>query len=379
MTDAKLGHSHFNVLIVDDTPANLQLLSDLLLNCGYIVRAAVSGKLALESVCNSPPDLILLDIMMPEMDGYQVCEELKRSKQLKDIPIIFLSALGETVDKVKAFEAGGVDYICKPFQCGEVEARVKTHLELRSNYVRLMKLEKTRDGLVHMIVHDLRSPLMAISGFMDFLKKDTEGLLNAAAVEDMAETRKSVDVMVRMVSDLLDVSKMENGKLKLNLARCDLRQLLEQAAATMKTLARGRPLSVEPGTAQAMADPELISRVVQNLLGNALKYVPTEGGYVRLAVKTAGAGARVTVEDNGPGIAENHHEAIFDKFGQVDEGGARRPCSSGLGLAFCKLAVEAHSGRIGVDSIVGKGSTFWFELPVDGPAPVADSPSPVKL
>jgi signal transduction histidine kinase len=374
MTDANPGPSQSNLLIVDDTPANLQLLSDLLLKRGYIVRAAISGKLALEAVRNYPPDLILLDIMMPEMNGYQVCAELKSSEQLRDIPVIFMSALGETADKVQAFEAGGVDYICKPFQCEEVEARVKTHLELRrqkleliSRYERLRELEKMRDGLVHMIVHDLRSPLTAIVVFMDFLKKDMAGLLNSAAAEDVAETRKSADAMIHMVSDLLDASKMEDGRMKLNLARCDLGQLLAHTAAAMRVLSSGRQISVEPGTAQAMADSELLSRVIRNLVGNALKYVPQEGGYVRLAVKTAGDGVRVTVEDNGPGIPKTEHVEIFEKFGQVGEGGARRPYSTGIGLAFCKLAVAAHGGRIGVDSVVGAGSTFWFELPAGGP------------
>ena len=163
-----------NVIVVDDTPANLQLLTGMLKERGYKVRPVPSGKLALQAAKNDPPDLILLDIMMPEMDGYEVCERLKADEKLREIPVIFISALNETMDKVRAFGVGGVDYVTKPFQFEEVDARVRTHLELqrqrrklKENYEQLRRLEELRDNLVHMIVHDLRNPLTGISGFLD--------------------------------------------------------------------------------------------------------------------------------------------------------------------------------------------------------------------
>ena len=183
----KIRHgSEPSILVVDDNAANVQLLVGMLKDRGYKVRAALSGKLAIQAVQNNPPDLILLDVNMPEMNGYEVCERLKSDESTRDIPIIFVSALHETLDKVKAFGVGGVDYITKPFQFQEVEARVRTHLELcrqrreiRESYARLRQLEKLRDDLVHMIAHDLRNPLTAVSGYLDLVAFDDEKALSA--------------------------------------------------------------------------------------------------------------------------------------------------------------------------------------------------------
>ena len=151
-----------SIMVVDDTPANLRLLTGMLKERGYKVRPVSSGKFALQTAKHDPPDLILLDIIMPEMNGYEVCECLKADEQLSGIPVIFISALNETMDKVKAFKVGGVDYVTKPFQFEEVQARVATHLELRrqkrlvqESNEQLRKLEELRDNLVHMVVHDM--------------------------------------------------------------------------------------------------------------------------------------------------------------------------------------------------------------------------------
>lgn len=166
-----------DILIVDDVPQNLSLLSAMLKREGYRVRPATSGKLAIEAALRAPPDLALLDIKMPGMDGFEVCARFKAAASLKDIPVIFISALRETSDKLAAFEAGGVDYVTKPFREREVQARVRAHLELRqqreqlrANLLRLQQLETLRDNLTHMIVHDLRAPLMAVDGHLKLLE-----------------------------------------------------------------------------------------------------------------------------------------------------------------------------------------------------------------
>ena len=361
-----------NILIVDDTPANLKLLYGMLKGRGYKVRAAVGGELALEAAHISPPDLILLDINMPGIDGYETCRRLKEDARLKEIPVIFLSALSETVDKVKAFGTGGVDYITKPFQLEEVEARVGTHLELRrqklrlqENYDKLHKLEKLRDSLVHMIVHDLRSPLMVIISYLEFIKKDKNNVLSLESVSDIASAAQASNKMIQIVSDVLDTSKIEEGQMKLKPAECELGRLLEEGVSGLKSLIGGREVRFTPPKSPitVIADREIISRVVQNLLANAIKFTP-ESGLIRLGVEPAGDLVRVSVEDNGPGIAPQYQGRIFEKFGQVELRAGRQRSSTGLGLTFCKLAVEAHGGRIGVSSEEGKGSAFWFELPV---------------
>jgi len=376
-----------DILMVDDTPANLELLSGMLRGRGYNVRAAVSGKLALQAARNAPPALILLDINMPGMNGYEVCAQLKSDEKLKDIPVIFLSALSETMDKVKAFGAGGVDYITKPFQLEEVEARVGTHLELRRqkfelqrSYDRLRELEKARDTLVHMIIHDLRSPLTAIYAFLELLKDKAKGLLPEKMILYIDQAMKSATQMIRIIGDILDASKMEGGQMKLMLAECDLAAAVTESVSGLKPLFEDREIRFTPPEKQVkvIADSELVLRVIQNLVSNALKFTP-DGGHIELDLKPDGDQVRLSVRDDGPGIAPEYREKIFEKFAQVELPAGRQQFSTGLGLTFCKLAVEAHGGRIGVDSEEGKGSCFWFELPVKGPAQEKAAAPPEKV
>jgi signal transduction histidine kinase len=365
-----------NVIVVDDTPANLQLLTGMLKERGYKVRPVPSGKLALQAAKSDPPDLILLDIMMPEMDGYEVCERLKADEKLREVPVIFISALNETMDKVRAFGVGGVDYVTKPFQFEEVGARVSTHLELqrqrrklKENYEQLCRLEGLRDSLVHMIVHDLRSPLTGISGFIDLtlaLEKET---LTEDGLDYLQTAKHSTTAVIDMVSAVLDVSKMEAGEMKLHLVECDLVRIAADLISGMQSLKEAREMILDapPAPVTVVADGDLLLRVIQNLLGNALKFTPSDGR-IRLGIQPDKDRICVTVRDNGPGIPAEYLEKIFEKFGQVEARANRRKFSTGLGLTFCKLAVEAHGGSIGVESEVGNGSKFWFVLPKDGPA-----------
>ena len=348
-----------NILIVDDTPANVLLLDRMLTEKGYKTRTFRSGRLALDAARIEPPDLILLDIAMPEMDGFEVCRQLKADTVLKEIPVIFISALHETIDKVKAFQVGGVDYVTKPFQFEEVYARVQTHLQLR-------RLEKLRDDLTHMVFHDLRNPLSVVFGFLDILDREAKELSSSARTF-LPLARLCAEEILDMTGSILDVSKIEAGEMKLQNQTCDLVALIRATVATANPHSASRTITlIEPESFPAvMADPGLIRRVIQNLLGNALKHTHA-GGDVRIDVTSSGGDARVAVTDAGSGIAPEYHERIFDKFSQLDDGNTSM--GSGLGLTFCKLAVEAHGGRIGVESKVGKGSTFWFTLPELGAA-----------
>jgi signal transduction histidine kinase len=366
-----------SIIVVDDTPANLHLLTGMLKERGYKVRPVSSGKFALQTAKHDPPDLILLDIIMPEMNGYEVCECLKADEHLSGIPVIFISALNETMDKVKAFKVGGVDYVTKPFQFEEVQARVATHLELRrqkrliqESSEQLRKLEELRDNLVHMVVHDMRTPLTVIYGFLRTLEMLDGESLSDQGREFVQTALASTEDLVEMVSSLLDVSKMEAGEMKLNLTQCELLTIAREALAKAEPLRGDRQLilsgSDEPVT--VMADAELIARVLQNLLGNALKFTPDDGR-VTVSVESSTDAARVLVQDTGPGIPPEYRERIFEKFGQVENPANKQRYSTGLGLTFCKLAVEAHGGQVGVDSEEGRGSTFWFTLPRTQSAP----------
>jgi two-component system, sensor histidine kinase and response regulator len=363
-----------SILVVDDTPANLQMLVQLLNDRGYRPRPVPSGRLALQAAKNDPPDLILLDIGMPDMNGYQVCERLKADPQLCDIPIIFISAHTETNDKVEAFRVGGVDYVTKPFHIEEVQARVAVQLELRrqrrqlkENNDELRRLEKLRDDLVHMIIHDLRSPLSAVSGYLGFALRAGRDAASPDILRDIEDALKATGKMTRMVNAVLDVSELEGERMKLKLAPCDLGAVVGEVVSGLRVLAEGRRLVMEPRpeNTTAHADKEIVARVVQNLFSNALKFTPADGE-IRIGVDPDEDGVRIWVADDGPGIAPEHRDKIFEKFGRVETRGAARVHGMGLGLAFCKLAVEAHGGQIGVDGGPGTGSVFWFVLPRGG-------------
>ena len=375
MSDGTDGAVRGNILVVDDTPGNLHLLAGLLREQGYKVRPVPSGKLALMAAQKEPPDLILLDINMPEMNGYEVCQRLKEDQSLREIPVIFISVLDEAMDKVRAFSVGGVDYVTKPFQFEEVQARVETHLRLRRQqmqierqYQELCELEELRDNLVHMIVHDMRSPLTGIVGLLWFLQQDLGDALPETQARNLEQALTAGQALGEMVSSLLDISRMEAGEMPLNKERCDLRTAVADALTSLVALAERHQVSFDdPGSpVVARCDAEVIRRVFANLISNAIKFT-TENGEIHIRLEQEDHAVRARVSDTGPGIPLKYQERIFGKFGQVEVRHERSECSTGLGLAFCKMAVEAHGGSIGVDSVVGEGSTFWFALP-SGPA-----------
>ena len=357
------------VLVVDDTIDNLRLISDLLAGHGYEVRAVTSGRQAVQAAEHDPPDLILLDVTMPEMDGFEVCRQLRSNERSKDIPVIFLTALNDTADKVRAFNSGGVDYVTKPFQFDEVLARVRTHISLRraqlalaDSYERLRDLQRFRDDLVHMIVHDMRSPLLALQIHLDMLKKAAPALADDSR-EDVDAAIRSARSLSRMADELLDVSRLEEGKMPIKPAVWDLSRMAHEVCSVLRPLDRERPIDLESAAdVKVTCDGDLVRRALENLVSNGITHTPA-GSRLRVCVASEGGRVRVAVHDEGDGVPAEAREKIFEKFATVDGGHDRSSRSVGLGLAFCKLAIEAQGGTIGVDPGVPTGSTFWFELP----------------
>lgn len=363
------GPSAGNILVVDDTVENLNLLSSILGQEGYEVRPVPSGNLALQAISLEPPEIILLDVNMSPLSGYDVCARLKHDPSTKDIPIIFVSALDETVDKVRAFSLGAVDYVTKPFQVPEVIARVKTHLQLRrtqmaleESHDQLRQLEAMRDDLVHMIVHDLRSPLTALTGNITLVREELQGRVSEEIIQDLDAGEAAARMMIGMANDLLDVSRLEIERLPLNPTRADLLSVVESAVENIRRMQAERTVLIEAeGPVHGWFDTALIRRVVENLVSNGLKHTPSEHP-LRVHVSCAPE-LRVVVRDRGQGVPEEYREKIFEKFGMTHARRDRAYHSAGLGLAFCKLAVEAHGGEIGVDCTDGDGSAFWFSIP----------------
>jgi len=359
-----------SILVVDDTLENVRLLSSMLGQQGYEVRPVTNGRQALLAAEREVPDLILLDINMPDMSGYEVCARLKAHPDLRDVPIIFLTALNDVRDKVRAFEVGGVDYITKPFQFEEVHARVKTHVALRragvaleQSYGKLQQLERLRDDLVHMVVHDMRSPLAVLIGELELLERDSAGAAPIDVSEGVGSALRAARSLNRMANELLDVSRLESGKVPIAPVECDLGELAGSVCRTLSGIDRTRKVEVRSrGGARVTCDSELTRRILENLVSNAIKHSPPEG-VVEVNIEVRTGRARVAVADDGPGVPPEARSRLFEKFVSLANVRDHRLHSVGLGLAFCKLAVEAQGGSIGFLPREPRGSVFWFELP----------------
>lgn len=373
MTSTSASH----LFIVDDQPDNLQLLEEILDTAGYTISCFPSAPLALSAAKRNPPDLFLLDIMMPEMDGYDLFDALKAESSLCERPVLFISALSATDYKTKALSMGAVDYITKPFVTEEVLARVATHLrlyrqqvEIKQAHARLKQLERTRDQLTGMLVHDLRSPLAGVLMSIELVKMEMEAkAADPDLIGMLSNSIVTCGQLKNLISNLLDIRKLEANRMPVHRQVLDLQKLISEACSTLHIHAGQFDLGVTP---PALGDPGLTKRVLENLVSNAHKFSSLET--IRIDVRTQLGYLRVQVSDEGPGIHKNQLDHIFDLFHQVDSETSSAMKGSGIGLAFCKLAMQAQGGEIGVESQPGVGSQFWFTLPL---AEEVDSPRAV--
>lgn len=359
------------VLVVDDQYPNRLLLRDVLEARGYAVTEAISGQEALDAIAERQPDVVLLDVSMPGMDGFEVTRKLRADPATMALPVLLVTALSAREHRLQGMEAGANDYITKPIDRAELVLRVRNAiqmhrllLQVEDQYRRLRDLEGLRDNLVHMLVHDLRTPLTGIRMYLELLREDSRLTRAGGGLRELVDEANAVsERMTAMVNDMLDVSRLEEGAMPVNRARADLSAIASEA---MKVAGAGRRVALEfeapPSGVKVECDAELIRRVIANLVANAVDFSP-DRSTVKVLVQNGGPEARVEVADQGPGIPAEFHQRIFEKFGQADVMRQRVKHSSGLGLTFCKLAVEAHGGRIGVDSEAGQGSRFWFTIP----------------
>jgi len=354
-----------NILIVDDIPDNLKVLGDILKGKGYKVRPVLNGVMALQVAEKEKPDLILLDIMMPDMDGYEVSRKIQENELLKDIPVIFISALNDTNDIVKAFAAGGVDYITKPFKAEEVKARVATHLKIRQQKLRLQELNSEKVKFFSILAHDLRGPLGGLMMLAEMMKDNSLDLTPAQKQELTINLSDSASNIYNLLENLLQWSQIQNGHLKYKPEILNINSIINDCIKILEETYKNKSITIKVNIAndlEIIADNIMIQIIIRNLLSNAIKFT-NHGGEINIsAIAKEDNEAIISVSDNGIGMGFELLNNLFKIDSKVSRIGTEGEPSSGLGLLLCKEFVEKQGGKIWVESTESKGSIFNFTV-----------------
>lgn len=366
-----------NILVVDDTPENLRLLSQILSN-KYRARLVTGGREALAAIRSNPPDLVLLDIMMPEMDGFTVAQQLKADPVTSQIPIIFISALDDLASKVKAFEVGGVDYVIKPFQESEVLARLETHLAIR-NLQRELQAANARlaqqveelaarnqelDAFAHTVAHDLKSPLGSVYLTNVILIENRASLAESEQIELLQSSTRVVEMMNRTLDGLMLLAGLRHEQVTPE--RIEMGALVQDALDCLRHTIQGSQAEIIKPDAwpDAIGYRPWIEEVWVNYITNAIKYggkpPRLELGFDRPAPGPQAGMIRYWVRDNGPGLNAEQQAVLFTPFGRLKNPGIK---GHGLGLSIVRRVIERLGGQVGVESSPGEGSLFYFTLP----------------
>ena len=369
---SKLQEKSPTVLIVDDNSNNVKIIALALQPLNFKLVIATNGKTAIEMVDKTRPDLVLLDVMMPGMDGYETCSIIKSKEENSNLPVIFLTALTDKEDTLKGFESGGVDYITKPFNKDELISRVKTHLELKltrdeleqtSKY--LYSLNAVKDKLFSVIGHDLRSPLGSVKMYLEYLSETLDELPPDKLHNTFDILVKTVDEVFSLLENLLGWAKSQSGNLSINKELIVLKDLTNN----VYSLNRGNlkfkninfNINIAPETT-VYADLISITAVFRNLLSNAIKFTP-EGGSIFINSVEEEGNVVIEFKDTGIGIPEENLVKIFDSTQHITTFGTNREVGSGLGINLCKDFTLKNGGDLWVKSEVGKGTSFYLRLP----------------
>ncbi|NDV62187.1 hybrid sensor histidine kinase/response regulator [Puniceicoccales bacterium CK1056] len=360
------------ILIVDDSAMARRQIQFFLKRDGFEVYEAKSGEEALWLINEVDPELILMDVTMDGMDGMETCRRIKEDTANLNMPVIFLSAMGDREEIVRGFKSGAIDYIVKPFHPAESLTRIRTHLHVRKlaqlrekNILELKHLNQTKDRILRVASHDLRNPVAAIAGLAEFLKEDTENMSESQQeiVDAIEEAGRSV---VTLLNELLDLSAFDSGQVNLkkeSLAVCDLiRNLVPLFRGEAERKNIKLEFTCEPGLPKISCDRQQIRRVADNLFSNALKFTP-HGGTVSVHVKATGQDVVMEVKDTGPGIPTHESGSLFKEFGTTSNMPTGGEKSTGLGLSICHRIVTAHKGSINYVNLPEGGTCFSVTLP----------------
>lgn len=360
------------VLVVDDNPNNIQAVGANLLRENIGVSMALDGNKAIESIRVRRPDLILLDIMMPEMDGFEVARILKSDPTTQDIPIIFLTARTASEDVVTGFEIGAVDYITKPFNSAELISRVNTHLQLKSlqdtviqKNTELEKLNLDKNEFLGIAAHDLKNPIYNISMLAKVIKEEE---LDKDEINEFAtDILNTSERMLELIKNLLDINSIEQGKFKMNLESIDISVVVKSCTDNYQERAKAKGIKLHYNCQEALpdsvVDPSLTLQILDNLISNAIKYSPFDKN-IWVSVYSNSQHIVVSIKDEGPGLSELDQNKLFGKFARLTPQPTGDEHSTGLGLSIAKKYAEAMNGDIILISELGKGCEFQFIVPI---------------
>ena len=341
------------ILAVDDIPDNLLLVQLALEQEGHQVVLAHNGETALKQIKQAPPSLILLDVMMPGMDGYEVTRRIRQDKNIPFIPILLVTAREES-SLVQGLDAGADEFVRKPFQIDELQARVRSMLRLKETI-------DQRENFVSCLTHDLRTPLVAANRMLDLIVQQAFGDVTCEQQEAIANIVSSNDNMLKMLNTLLETHHYELGEKIFSFIPVDLQQLITEVITELKPLAIDKGIQLksdlENHVPQIKGDRLELRRVITNLIGNAIKF--TDTGSVKVLLSQNDSEVIVKVEDTGIGISPQEQQTIFQRYHQ----GNHRRSGKGLGLYLCQQIINAHQGHIEARSQLGKGTTCTFSIP----------------
>lgn len=363
------------ILVVDDTPINRNILEHLLMRQGHTVHTAENGRQALDALHAHSFDLILLDIMMPVMNGYQVLEHIQSDPTLSYIPVVVISAVDDIESAARCIELGAEDYLFKPFNPMLLNARVRSSLAKKRLYdqeqaaaAALKTANEMKSEFVALVSHELKNPITAIRGYADTMLLPALGQLSAAHRDCLRSIRGLTDVMITLLGDLNDISQIEAGCLRLERTPTELSDVIEAAlqairgriAAKRQQLIIETPASLPP----VDADPTRLVQILINLISNASKYTGEEGGITISATRCESDTVEIAVRDTGIGMSREDQHRVFERFFRAADEHTRKEPGTGLGLHITRFLVELHGGRIWFESKSNVGTSFYFTLPL---------------
>ncbi|MEY3868300.1 MAG: hypothetical protein RLZZ338_2191 [Cyanobacteriota bacterium] len=352
-----------SVLVVDDDPNNFDVIETFLSDQGYQLHYAASGPDAINSLDTFAPDLILLDVMMPGIDGIEVCRQIKAMSKWRAVPIIMVTALNSKSDLANCLITGADDFISKPVNAVELRARVHSMLRIKHQYDDVQSLLKLREDMVKMLVHDLRNPLAGILFSLEIVRK--QDYPKEKLKTKLDKVYSGAQRLQLLIDDLLQIALLESGKIRLNLMEVDLCDLIQSAVSNFDAIVAQKNLSLicqlpEAPSRKVLIDGTMIHRTVDNLLSNAIKFSPSDSEIIVNLEFLKSGDTKIRVIDSGPGVPDELQSQIFEKY---EIGTLMANVSQiGLGLAFCKMVVEAHGGEICVRRNHPKGAIFEITL-----------------